>query len=59
MILCPALYFRPLVIYEVIMNLQAAQKELRARSPEVALTLVALEVLAVVAMGWLLVGIFA
>ncbi len=41
------------------MNLQAAQKELRGRSPYVTLPLVALEVLVIIGAGWLLVGLFA
>tara|TARA_R110002049_G_scaffold185213_5_gene353460 strand:- start:3201 stop:3326 length:126 start_codon:yes stop_codon:yes gene_type:complete len=41
------------------MNLRAAQKELRGRSPDVTIPLLALEVLVVVSAGWLLVGIFA
>lgn len=41
------------------MNLRVAQKELRGRSPDVTVPLVALEVLVVVSVSWALVGIFA
>ncbi len=41
------------------MNLRAAQKELRSRSPDVTMPLLLLEALVVVAVGWLLVGLFA
>lgn len=41
------------------MNLRAAQKELRSRSPEVGLAVLVLEALVVISLGWILVGIFA
>ena len=41
------------------MNLRAAQKELRSRSPDVILPLLVLEGLVVIGLGWLLVGVFA
>lgn len=41
------------------MNLRAAQKELRGRSPDVALPVLALEALVVVALGVLLASLFA
>jgi hypothetical protein len=41
------------------MNLRAAQKELRGRSPHVALPWLALEALVVVSLSMLLVGFFA
>ena len=40
------------------MNLRAAQKELRGRSPDVTIPLLALEALVVISVGWLLVGLF-
>ena len=41
------------------MNLRAAQKELRSRSPHVELPVLALEALVLVLVGMLLVGFFA
>ncbi|MEZ5501892.1 MAG: hypothetical protein R3E50_04250 [Halioglobus sp.] len=41
------------------MNLRAAQKELRSRSPHVELAALAIEALVVVSLGWVLVGVFA
>jgi hypothetical protein len=41
------------------MNLRAAQKELRSRSPQVGLQTLALEALVVVSVSILLVGFFA
>ena len=41
------------------MNLRAAQKELRSRSPHVELPVLALEALIMVSVGVLLVGLFA
>jgi hypothetical protein len=43
----------------ITMNLRAAQKELRGRSPHVALPWLALEALVVVSLSMLLVGYFA
>lgn len=43
----------------IVMNLRAAQKELRGRSPEVTFPVLALEALVIVAVGWILVGVFA
>jgi hypothetical protein len=40
------------------MNLRAAQKELRSRSPHVELSMLALEALVLVSLGMLLVGLF-
>jgi len=41
------------------MNLRAAQKELRSRSPHVGFPMLALEALVVISLGMLLVGVFA
>lgn len=41
------------------MNLRAAQKELRGRSPNVAFPTLVMEGLVMVALGILLVGVFA
>jgi hypothetical protein len=41
------------------MNLRAAQKELRSRSPDVGFPMLALEALVVISLGMLLVGVFA
>jgi hypothetical protein len=41
------------------MNLRAAQKELRSRSPNVLLPVLALETLVVVSFSWILVSLFA
>jgi hypothetical protein len=43
----------------LVMNLRAAQKELRGRSPDVALPVLVLETLVMIAVGWVLVGVFA
>jgi hypothetical protein len=40
------------------MNLRAAQKELRSRSPHVAFQILALEALVIISVSWFLVGIF-
>lgn len=41
------------------MNLRAAQKELRSRSPHVAFPVLALEALVVISLSFVLVGVFA
>ena len=43
----------------IYMNLRAAQKELRSRSPHVAMPMLALEALVLVCLGMVLVGYFA
>jgi hypothetical protein len=46
-------------IQGINMNLRAAQKELRSRSPHVAMPMLALEALVMVSLGLVLVGYFA
>jgi hypothetical protein len=46
-------------VSEAIMNLQAAQKELRGRTPKVTGLVLVVEVLVVVSVSYALVGIFA
>jgi len=43
----------------LVMNLRAAQKELRSRSPHVAFPVLALEALVVISFSFILVGVFA